>query len=255
MLDAIPGPDAGRRFAADTPLDRAALQQWIQPRHLEPAAIDSYRQAFASHPARLVTIDDFLQEDAADRLSRFLAAEAEFQPEYGLYSTEVAVPKERWDAASPDDRFFRMRKLKGTPPAFKTSRNAFTYVMFRQAFQRAAFMGFFEAVSALPLGSSDDFGSHSMVQGDFLRPHSDDNRNRQLAIVIYLSPDWDDRMGGALHVVDSGGREWIVRPRFNGVVAFDVLTDSTHFVAPITAEAGTQARLTIGGWYHRVEQA
>ena len=90
-----------------------------------------------------------------------------------------------------------------------------------------------------------------MIEGDFLRPHTDDNRNRQLALVIYLSAEWENRLGGVLHVIDKANNDAMVPPAYNSLVAFDVLTDTQHFVTPITPEAGTKARLTIGGWYHK----
>lgn len=233
-------------------INREWLSSWIQRNHLEDEALARYRHAFVSHPVRLLSIKDFLQPDVAERLSRFLKAEAEFTTEYGLYSVEGAVAMEQWSAASQEDRFFRFRKLTGTAREFQVSRNALTYVQFRQAFQRPEFRAFFEAVSDLRLGWSDDFGSHSMTQGDFLRPHSDDNRNRQLALVIYLSPEWEPRFGGVLHVIDKDGREITIPPDYNSLVAFDVLTESQHLVSPITPEAGSAARLSIGGWYHKV---
>jgi 2OG-Fe(II) oxygenase superfamily len=233
-------------------INRDFLKSWIQVQHLEDAVLQQYRHAFLSHPARLLRINDFLQPDVAERLSRFLREEAEFVTEFGLYSVEGAVGEEQWLAASHDDRFFRLRKLKGTAREFQVSRNALTYVQFRQAFQRPEFRAFFEAMSDLSLAWSDDFGSHSMLQGDFLRPHSDDNRNRQLALVIYLSPGWEADFGGVLHMVDKDGHDTILPPVYNSLVAFDVLTDSQHFVSPVTPAAGPNARLSIGGWYHRV---
>jgi Rps23 Pro-64 3,4-dihydroxylase Tpa1-like proline 4-hydroxylase len=200
---------------------------------------------------RLIWIKDFLQPDVADRLSRFLTTEAEFLTEHGLYSVEGAVSEERWLAAGLEDRFFRLRKMTGTAPQFRMSRNALTYVQFRQAFQRPELRAFFETISGLSLGWSDDFGSHSMIEGDFLRSHTDDNRDRQLALVIYLSAGWDARLGGVLHVLDREGNDAEILPAYNSLVAFDVLTDTHHSVTPITSEAGTKARLTIGGWYHK----
>jgi hypothetical protein len=245
--------EGGVARTVNADIDRDWLARWIQPQHLDAAGVEMYRHSFASHPVRLVWMRNFLQPDIAERLSRFLRTEAEFSLEYGVYSSEEAVGRERWEAAAPDDRFFRFSKVKGTAPAFRMSRNALTYIQFRQAFQKPSFREFFEAVTGLPLVSHDDFGSHSMIEGDFLRAHSDNNRNRQLAIVVYLSPGWDAAWGGALHVVDRHGVETIIAPEHNSVVAFDVLTDSEHYVTPITSAAGSQQRLTIGGWYHRAD--
>lgn len=235
-------------------LNRDWLASWIQPQHLESHALDRYRESFASHPARLVSLQNFLPPDVADRLSRFLTGEAEYATEYGLYSADGAVTEEAWQASDADDRFFRIGKLTGTAAGYRMSRNALTYVQFRQVFQRPEFRAFFEAISGLPLGWSDDFGSHAMRAGDFLRPHSDNEKNRQLALVIYLSPGWDGRLGGVLHVIDKDGRDTAIVPHFNSMVAFDVLTDSQHFVTAVSPGAGPAARLSIGGWYHRVAQ-
>ena len=234
-------------------IDRQKLAGWIQPQHLDDAALERYQRSFASHPAHLVVIKDFLQPQIAERLSRFLGNEAEFKDEYGLHSVEGAVTPEEWHRARDDDRLFKLGKLVGTPPQFQTSMNALTYLQFRMTFQRPEFRAFFEAISGMPLGASDDFGAHSMTQDDVLRPHSDDNKNRQLALVIYLSPGWKPEFGGQLRVVHLDGKETVVEAEYNSVIAFNVLTHSAHVVAPVRSDDGTiKRRLTIGGWYHKV---
>ncbi len=234
-------------------IDRQRLATWIQPQHLEDRALEMYQHAFTSHAARLVVIKNFLVPQVADRLSRFLANEAEFKPEYGLYSIEGAAKEEEWLAADDQDRFFRLGKLVGTPPQFQTSPNALTYLQFRMTFQRPEFKAFFETIADMPLGWSDDFGAHSMTQGDFLRPHSDDNRNRQLALVIYLTPEWEREFGGSLRVVHKDGSFTDVEPEYNSMIAFDVLSAPAHFVLPVQSDAARQKqRLSIGGWYHKL---
>jgi 2OG-Fe(II) oxygenase superfamily len=232
-------------------IDRLFLESWIQPQHLSCRTIEAYRTAFASHPARLVVIQDFLVSKAADRLSRFLTDEAEFRAEYGLYSTEHPVQEQQWRMADELDRFFRLRKLVGTPPQFRMSPNALTYLQFRNTFQRPELKAFFETISGMPLGWSDDFGAHSMFQGDFLRPHSDDNRSRQLALVIYLTKGWHRDFGGLLHVIDKNGSLTEIEPEYNSMIAFDVLTAPAHLVLPIEPAAGQRQRLSIGGWYQK----
>jgi Rps23 Pro-64 3,4-dihydroxylase Tpa1-like proline 4-hydroxylase len=229
-------------------LDRKRLESWIQPQHLEDRALDAYQGAFTSHPARMAVVRDFLQPQVAERLSRFLAVEAEFAPQFGLYSIETAVTEEDWLRAADRDRLFRLGKLVGTPPQFRTSPNALTYLQFRMTFQRPEFKAFFERISGMSLGDSDDFGSHAMAAGDFLRPHSDDNRNRRLALVIYLTPGWEPAFGGSLRVIHKDESFTDVEPEYNSVVAFDVLTAPEHLVLPIKS-SGDKRRLTIGGWY------
>jgi len=228
--------------------DQRLLGSWIQPGHVDDDAMARYHQSFSSHPARLVVLRDFLQPTVAERLHRFLAEEAEFRPEYGLYSVEGAVSEETWRLAKDEDRLFKLGKLVGTPPQFRTSPNALTYLQFRMAFQRPEFKAFFEGLTGMSLGWSDDFGSHAMAAGDLLRPHSDDNRNRQVALVIYLSPGWKRDAGGILRVIHRDEQFTDVEPEYNSMVLFDVLAAPAHFVSPIQAP---WRRLTIGGWYHR----
>ena len=234
--------------------DPDALRRWIQPQHLDAAAIAGYRGSFESHPARLVVVHGFFREDVAERLSRFLLREAEYRPEYGIYSVEGAVPEERYLAADDGDRFFRLHRLAGIPEQHRFSRNALTYLQLRDAFQQPAFESYFEELSGMELGASDDFGVHSMRRGDYLRAHADDNKDRALALVMYLTPEWSPAFGGSLHMVHPDGGETRVDADYNSIVVFDVLAGTSHSVAPVEASSGDLARVTIGGWYHRPDR-
>jgi 2OG-Fe(II) oxygenase superfamily len=228
-------------------LNAEPLRSWIQPQHLETERLLEHQRTFSAHPSRLIHLKDFLLADVADRLSKFLSQEAIFRAEFGVYSSEEAVPEERFGAAPDADRFFRMRRMMGTHPQFMMSPNALTYVRFRQLFQRPALKAFFEVISNLPLGTSDDFGSHLMSEGDFLKPHNDNNRNRRLALVFYLTQGWEPRLGGNLHVVAPDGQRDEIVPEYNSVVAFDVLVNVEHQVSTII----NGKRFSIGGWYHK----
>jgi hypothetical protein len=231
--------------------DTAALGRWIQPQHLDASAMEAYRERFASDPARVLHLEDFLLDDVATKLNRFLADEAEYDEEYGIYSVEGAITRDRYEAAPVDDRFFRLRRLAGIPDAHRFSPNALTYLKLRQTFQTPAFETFFAELTGLELGASDDFGTHRMIAGDYLRAHSDDNRSRRLALVMYLTPDWRSEYGGSLLMVDPDGNERAISATYNSIVMFDVLAGTSHSVEAVSEAAGDRARLTIGGWYHR----
>lgn len=188
-------------------VDASKLGKWIQPQHLDEENLARYRDSFARHPAKLVVVENFLLEDVAERISRFLQGEALFRREHGLYSIEGAVPQEDWESAEDDDRLFRLSRLEGISPEHLMSPNAVTYLRLRQSLQQPEFREFFEALTGLELGSSDDFGVHSMSVGDFLRAHSDDLRNRSIAFVMYVSPGWSPSYGGNLQMVDQTGGE------------------------------------------------
>lgn len=230
-------------------MDHSILETWIRPEHLKADAIAQHRQRFASDPARLVLLEDFLLPSVAEQLHVFLSKNAEYQPEHGLYSHDGPVSAERWSEAPEDDRFFRFSKLARTRPGAELDPETLTYLRFRAFLQSPPARDYFAEVSDLALEvAQDEIGVHAFAPGDFLRSHDDDNRNRRLAFIFYLTPGWTAAAGGALHM-DAGGDVRSYVPLFNSAVAFDVEAGTTHHVSAVTDDA-LGARLTIGGWYH-----
>lgn len=241
-MQAVTHPDA----------DWSALEALIQPRHLSAASVASCRSAFEAHPASFWVLEDFLVPQLAESLSTFLSEEAAIETEFGLYSIEGhKVDEDTWLAAPEEDRFFRYGRLVGIPTEFQFSPNSLAYLRFRNSFQTDDVLRmFFEASTGLDLSRSDDFGSHSMGRGDFLKDHDDSDRNRRLALVLYLSPGWTPELGGSLRIVAADGQTWTVEPKYNSLVAFDTLAGTIHQVERVSDAAGVSRRLTIGGWYH-----
>lgn len=228
------------------------VAEWIQEQHLQPEAMERYREEFTSHPARLLVIRDFLRQDKAERLARYLAEDLEYDRKYGLYSVEGTVSEDDWQRAESSDRFFRYSQPVGVKPESHLSPNTLMYMRFKAVFADPDFRRFFESVTGRTLAyASDDIGAHAMVAGDFMGSHDDDNRERQLAIIIYLTPDWRPEYGGALRVMGSEAGAIEISPMFNSLAMFDVRAGTTHHVAAVTDAADGQVRRTIGGWYHR----
>ena len=231
--------------------DFSSLQSWVQEQHLDEPSLRNYRERFEGNRARVLHLEDFLVPSVADKLGAFLENEAQFEPQFGLYSEpDRPATEAEWLSSDESDHLFRFSKLVGTAPEFQLSPNAMVYIRFRKALSDPSFIAFFERVSGLQLESQDDFGSHSMGRGDFLLPHDDNSRGRSLAIVAYLSPEWDPRFGGGLRIDDEGGVTTTIVATFNSIVMFDVAAKTTHAVEPIRDDAGDRRRLTIGGWYH-----
>src|SRR5262245_129030 len=230
------------------------LNAWIQTQHLTQSALLKLRNSFQNHPARLLILKDFLQESIALRLSEFLKDEAAFKVARGLYSAEhQAIDDGEWLSADENDKFFSFSKLVGVAPKHVLSRNALTYLRFRQSFQTPDVRNYFSQLSGSSLGWSDSFGCHSMKVGDFLKLHDDNARNRKLALVFYLTPGWESSFGGALTIINMEGNATRIEAEYNSMVAFDVTAGSKHFIKEITPRAGSKARMTISGWYLKGE--
>src|SRR5215471_7608893 len=167
-------------------IDPRWLSTWVQPRHLDESTLGEFRREFASHPARLLVVKDFLDERVATELSRFLGAEATFEVVHGLYSSKDNEASEGvWRRADEQDRFFRFARLTGVSPASRLSRGVREFLRFRAALLDPRFGALFEALSGLSL-ASPSLNVHAMGAGDFLKIHDDQVGQRRLAFVFYL---------------------------------------------------------------------
>lgn len=228
----------------------AGLSTWIAPDHFRPENLDGYRRTFAAHPVRLSILRSFLRDDIACRAAEFLEREAEYQPQYGLYSRPSdgqPVTADEWSRAEPGDRFFRFRAVSGVQERFRLGTNVLAYLKIVRALADVRFTAFAETISDLGLGPLH-LNVHGMMAGDFLHAHTDARDQHRLAFVLFLSRGWDPAFGGALHLTDGGGGEWTVEPTYNTLALFDISAHHEHWVTPIEAAAGTRARVTIGGW-------
>ena len=235
--------------------DQLSLKDWVQSRHLQPDTLKSCRRAFDSHPARVLILKDFLLDQAAEKLSRFLSHEARFELAYGLYAKNVrdgnisGVSASAWGEAGEGEQFYRFSDYAGVLDGFESSPNRAAFQQFCSALRSDGFKLFFEAISGLELGPTPLINAYSYRPGDFLSLHSDDVKSKRLSFVFYLSPHWERRFGGVLHMLDGKGGVTEVDPDYNSLVVFDVSAKTEHFINPVEPCAGERARLTVSGWF------
>jgi Rps23 Pro-64 3,4-dihydroxylase Tpa1-like proline 4-hydroxylase len=231
---------------------------WVQSAHHEAGAIKTYRERFASHPAHLLVLRDFLAPDGAEKVSRFLHGEAQYEILYGLYSAMKNHPEglpnateDDWANANEEDRFYRLRKFVGISRDLRLTPNLVAYMKFRNAFNHPDVRRFFMEITGLSLDLNEStFHSFMMNEGDFLRDHDDTGRHYKVAFVLYFTPQWESRFGGLLHMVDPNGNVTKIEPEYNSLVLFKVDPRTKHFVAPVESCAGEKGRATISGWMH-----
>ena len=235
--------------------DQIWLKDWVQSRHLQTDNIEAYRQAFISHPARLLVLKDFLFNPVAEKLSRFLSNEARFELAYALYSNNVkdgnisGVSPEAWLDAEEEEKFYRFSDYAGVLDGFQLSSNRTVFQQFFSALRNNEFKLFFEEVSGLELGATPLINAYSYKTGDFLSYHTDDVKSKRLSFVFYFSPHWERRFGGLLYLIAHNGDVTEVDPDYNSLVIFDVAANAKHFISPVDQCAGERARLTISGWF------
>jgi Rps23 Pro-64 3,4-dihydroxylase Tpa1-like proline 4-hydroxylase len=235
--------------------DQRWLKDWVQSRHLQPDTIAAWRQAFISHPARVLVLKNFLLDPVAEKLSRFLSHEARFELVYGLYSKNAkdgnisGVSPTAWLEAEEEEKFYRFSDYAGVLDESQSSANRAVFQQFFFALRNNKFKLFFEEVSGLELDSTPLINAYSYKSGDFLSHHTDNVKSKRLSFVFYLSPHWDRRFGGLLHLIDHKGDVTEVGPDYNSLPIFDVAANASHFINPVEQSAGESARLTISGWF------
>jgi Rps23 Pro-64 3,4-dihydroxylase Tpa1-like proline 4-hydroxylase len=235
--------------------DQLWLKDWAQSKHFQPDTIEACRQAFISHPARVLALKNFLLDPVAEKISRFLSHEARFEVAYGLYSKNVkdgnisGVSPTAWLAAEEEEKFYRFSDYAGVLDEFQFSPNRTAFQQFFAALRNDKFKLFFEEISGLELGSTPLINAYSYKPGDFLSYHTDDVKNKRLSFVFYFSPHWERRFGGSLHLIDHNGEVTEIDPDYNSLVIFDVAAKTRHFINPVEQRAGERARLTVSGWF------
>lgn len=229
-------------------LDREWLGQWVQSSHLSAEALDAHRASYRACSVPVVQVPEFLNADLAQKLATFLASEAEYKEIYGLRDPDEQVPREKWQAADDDNRMYKFLRFQQAHPDVRSLR-PFAYKRFRDAISDARFRTFFEQLTDLSLGELQSFGGKAYRAGDYLRPHDDTGRDRRLAFIIYLNPNWASTYGGALQILGNDGQEMAFEPVHNSLVAFDVRGHHHHCVGKIEEAAGDERRQTLGGWF------
>ncbi|MET0182613.1 MAG: 2OG-Fe(II) oxygenase [Caulobacterales bacterium] len=94
-----------------------------------------------------------------------------------------------------------------------------------------------------------------MAPGDFMRPHLDNShdfnrsRRREVVLLFYISPHWEDRYGGALSVWPNARKNGPTPIAFrpNRLVIMETTDDSWHSVDPII---GPMPRANVIAYYY-----
>ena len=246
--DWIEAVAAGGMGARETMTDFAELESRVQPQHLEPARIESYRQAAQQDPLGLVVVDDFLQRPVIDRVHRWLVDEAIFIRRYGLYSMKGAERSD-WLRASDEDRFFTYDLTVGVQPQYRMSPNWLTYLTLEHTLEQRPALELFSAIADVELTGTDPIHVHSHAPGDYLKIHNDQVEDRRLCGTLFLSPDWQPGYGGELCLFDQDKQERLFAPRYNRLILFDPKRKPMHRVAEHTPEAKGWKRFTLILWY------
>lgn len=129
-----------------------------------------------------------------------------------------------------------------------------------------AFVQWLSQLTGIPNLVSDEMleggGLHQSTTGGFLNVHTDFSNHhyhkhwrRQINLILYLNPDWDEQWGGALELWDREMQRCVAKvpPLFNEALIFRTDEISYHgFPDPLRCPEG-ESRKSLALYYYTVE--
>ncbi|GEM_PF-1380351 len=199
----------------------------------------AYRHA---DPFPHLIIDDFLAPDIADAAIRSLVHDVHT---FNVHFTDDAQNKKTISTGDSVPEYLQVLASKYAAP----------YVL-----------KYFEALTGFKSLIPDPYYNteygyyHMTAPGGILGSHVDHSHHQSLGIphvlnvVLYLSPDWKDEDGGALHLFDRTGKKSVKRVPclFNRAVVFACNPTAFHGVEPIS-DMAKRARHSLYFAYYWVE--
>jgi hypothetical protein len=231
------------------------LEDWIDPRHLEPAAQAAYVATFAARPYASAVIDDFLCPDKFRTLQLIFSTQGLFEERYYLWQwdeggrSEQPVSAEVWHAAPEGRKAFVERVFAGPRLEHRMGQGIATHFKFIEMLSSARFMSFLQAVTGLNPATMSGLLTRIMVGGQYIPPHSDFMPIRDLCGVFYLSAGWQPSFGGRFRHCGPGSQIYPVDPSPNRLLLFEPRRDCKHDVEPITAAGATWQRWSYSVWF------
>jgi hypothetical protein len=155
------------------------LENWIDARHLKPAAQSAYAAAFASVPFASVVIDDFLRPEKLATLQRVFHTEGRFKERHYLWQwdqggrSEKAVPLEIWHAAPQAARAFVEGVFDAPHPDYRVGQGIVAHFKFVALLGSSEFMSFLQAVAGVRPATLTGLLARIMIGGQYIPPHSD----------------------------------------------------------------------------------
>lgn len=211
------------------------LEDWIDARHLTPAALDHAAARYAADPFETLWFDDFLRADRLDALRGLFETDGIFAPWFGVYDntqrTNIRfVDAAEFNAASEEQRFERETTLTGPQPQRVMAPGWLTHVKFLYFCGQPPFRQFVQAVTGIdPLGVQSK-QIRITGPGHYVRSHTDRLDGRRFCLVLYASRSWQPSDAGRFRQHRPDGNARTLDPLPNRALLFRTTKESFHQV-------------------------
>jgi hypothetical protein len=231
------------------------IEDWVNQEHLDAAKQAAYRAAFSSIPYPSVALDNFLIPEKLTALRRVFAGEGRFEEHFFFHAlvhgrlSEEAVPAEIWRAAPDEHRASVEHIFSGPRPDQRMGLGTVTNIKFEELLRSPMFMSFLEQVSGIRPATLTGIMTRIFVGGQYIRPHRDSGKDRDLCGVFYLSADWQPSYGGRFRHRGTGSDNVPVEPLSNRLLLFAPRVDLLHDVEPVSEAGADWQRWAYTLWF------
>lgn len=216
---------------------------------------------------RVVVIEDYLRDDAAERIHQYLTED--MPTDWWRVSTAPKLNGEDgFDIVPNSDEFEQQIKQNYIHSLNAFKNGQFSYCFHRTVKDHSDECGCFECnlrqwlvsdenisflnqVIDVPVTTTDEVFAAVYLPGDFLSPHVD-SPNGSVGFVYQLTKNWKAQFGGNLHFLDNETSEVerVEVPTFNTLTLFDLPkgVGKLHYVSHVSPGV-EELRLTYTGWY------
>ncbi|MCA9497143.1 MAG: 2OG-Fe(II) oxygenase [Nanoarchaeota archaeon] len=206
------------------------LDLWINKNYLKEDKINELKEIFLkAEPFQHLSLNNFLNEEKAEKLLKEIKKEEYYKEENDLYSFKRTID-------------FRNSKSK-------------LILEFRQFLLSSEARIFFESFLGKDINNKKiDLHSLKLENTDYLLCHDDEVEGRYFAFIFNLSKDFDSVYdGGELELFNEKNMEAKevvkkINPKFNQFNVFKVSKKSFHQVSEVLSD---KERISISGWFYK----
>jgi hypothetical protein len=231
------------------------IEQWINQEHLDSANQRSRAGTFATELCPSIVLDNFLRPEKLTMLRRIFATEGKFEERFYLHAkvhgrlAEEAVTAEMWHTAPEAHRASMEYMYVGPHDDYRAGLGTITNIKFGELLRSPMFMSFLEAVTGIRPATLTGMMTRILVGGQYIRPHKDFRKDRDLCGVFYLSTDWHPSYGGRFRHRGTGSDNIPVEPLPNRLLLFQPRADLLHDVERITEAGADWQRWAYTLWF------
>ena len=230
---------------------------WLNDKCLDKQSIMTRRELFYQNCPHHIMLDDFLNTNVLLKITKALASSHLWKQQRHLYGQHY-VNEEEWQDSK---KLQFVQRNEWVEPGEQLPAESGDVILRRllDFLRGESFFEFLKDLTGLPLCLSahrkDNTKLFSCGSQDFIGEHKDNSLNRELCLLLYLSPNWSQDDGGHLCFRGRGSDPINYPPLFNRCVLFaPASAGASHWITSVRGGAGQPHCVDVSGNNSEIRQ-